>query len=131
MTATWWKTHRPFVDLFISPVVLEEIGRGSQPAQAQKRLEVVKGIPILPVTTEIEEIAQYYVRQKVMPSRDTRDAFHVAIASVNGLDYLLTWNFNHLANTSKRRHLQVLNDRLGLPLPIICPPPELLAQPAK
>jgi len=65
-----------------------------------------------------------------MPRRDFRDAFHLALASVHEVEYLVTWNFAHLANASKRTHIEVLNRRLHLPSPVICSPEELMLEPS-
>lgn len=79
---------------------------------------------------DVEQAAGFYVDQLAMPGRDLRDAFHLAIASVHGVDYPLTWNYAHLANASKRTHIEVLNRRLHLSSPVICSPVELtLEQP--
>jgi len=57
-----------------------------------------------------------------MPGSDLGDAFHLAIASVNEVDYLLTWNCRHLANPNKTRRIAEMNRRLGLMTPIIVTP---------
>ena len=54
------------------------------------------------------------------------DALHVAIASYHKMDYLLTWNCNHLANANKKKHLRRLNERLRLNTPEIITPLELM-----
>ena len=77
-----------------------------------------------------ERVAQYYVANLAMPRRDFRDAFHLALASVHEVEYLVTWNFAHLANASKRTHIEVLNRRLHLPSPVICSPEELMLEPS-
>jgi len=63
-----------------------------------------------------------------MPSSDLRDAFHLALATVHEIEYLVTWNYGHLANASKRTHIEVLNRRLHLLSPVICSPEELILE---
>ena len=53
------------------------------------------------------------------------DAAHVAIATVNGIQYLLTWNVRHLANVNKVEHLRRILGREGYDAPQIVTP-ELL-----
>ncbi len=60
-----------------------------------------------------------------MPRNDPADALHLAFACVYEMDYLLTWNCKHLANTEKLRHIQVVNARLGLITPFLLTPPML------
>lgn len=80
---------------------------------------------MLDVDDEVEEAAQFYARNLAMLTRDLRDAFHLALASVHEIEYLVTWNFAHLANASKRAHIETLNRRLHLSTPVICTPEEL------
>jgi hypothetical protein len=61
-----------------------------------------------------------------MPAEIIGDALHVAIASYHKMDYLLTWNCNHLANANKNKHLRRLNERLRLNTPEIITPLELM-----
>lgn len=60
-----------------------------------------------------------------MPQKDTRDALHLAFASVYKVDVLLTWNCAHLANVNKKEHMKKMNAALGLFLPEIVTPLEL------
>jgi len=83
----------------------------------------------LDVDAEVERAARFYVDHLAMPRRDLRDAFHLAIASVHEVDYLVTWNYAHLANASKRTHIETLNRRLHLSSPVICSPEELILEP--
>lgn len=128
ITGKWWVNDLPRLDAYISQVVLDELVEGD-PERAAKRLELVKGFPLLDVDEEVVEAAEFYAQNLVMPSRDKRDAFHLALASVNDIEYLVTWNFAHLANARKRTHIEVLNRRLHLASPIICSPEELMLDP--
>ena len=51
---------------------------------------------------------------------------HVAIAAVNGMDYLLTWNCRHLANAAIRGKIEDACREAGMQPPIICTPEELM-----
>lgn len=107
---------------------MDELGAG-KPERATERLALVQAFPLLDVDEEVEHAARFYVENLAMPSRNLRDAFHLALASVHEVEYLLTWNYAHLANASKRTHLEVLNRRLHLPSPVICSPEELMLEP--
>ncbi|HUU85685.1 MAG TPA: type II toxin-antitoxin system VapC family toxin [Phycisphaerae bacterium] len=130
LTQRWWADELPRFDVFISQVVLEELG-GGDPQRAAQRLALVEGLPLLDVNEEVERVARFYADNMVMPRRDLRDAFHLALASVHEIEYLVTWNFAHLANASKRTHIEVLNRRLHLVSPVICSPEELLLEPSE
>jgi len=58
----------------------------------------------------------------------TGDSLHLAYASLYKIDFLLTWNCNHLANANKKQHIRVINTRLGLFVPEIATPMELFTE---
>lgn len=63
-----------------------------------------------------------------MPRISTGDGLHLAYASLYKIDFLLTWNCNHLANANKKHHIRVINTRLGLFVPEITTPMELFTE---
>jgi hypothetical protein len=71
---------------------------------------------------ELEKIDEFYIDNYVMPRSYVGDAVHLAYASYYNLEYLLTWNCNHLANANKRKHIRIINGRLGLFTPEIVTP---------
>jgi hypothetical protein len=77
--------------------VLDEAGAGDR-SVATKRLGLLEGIPVLPLTSGIMELADDLVRSGGMPAKAAVDALHIATATVYGCDYLLTWNCRHIAN---------------------------------
>jgi hypothetical protein len=63
-----------------------------------------------------------------MPRSLTGDAVHLAYASYYKLDFLLTWNCNHLANANKKQHIRIINARMNLPTPEIITALELFTE---
>lgn len=120
-TREWWDRERVDYECFISLAVIDELASGNYPYREQC-LELVRDLPILRADAEIEQIADVYRTQKLMPIRATADAAHVAFASFYRLDYLLTWNCRHLANVNKARQLRAQNEKLGLHVPQIVTP---------
>ena len=55
----------------------------------------------------------------------TADALHIAVAAVNGMDYLLTWNCKHIANVALRLRIEAVCRAAGYEPPLICTPEEL------
>ena len=104
---------------------MKEIGAGD-PTAAAERLAFVKEIPILDVATEAESLGEALLRGIPLPTKAAVDALHIAIAVVNGLDYLLTWNCKHIANATLRSRIQTLCGAFGYDPPQICTPEELL-----
>ena len=117
----WWTSHRPSFNCFISAEVLEELSHPGYP-HSRRALKVIERVPLLPTTDEAVGLARLLVREKVMPGPVAGDAFHVAVAAVHGMDYLLTWNVHHLANPSKIAHLGTICLRVGILPPQIVTP---------
>ncbi len=124
-TRRWWNFERRHYEVYISEFVIVELEEGKYPGRA-KALSLVRRLPRLAVDSDIKEIASVYLAHRLMPSTDVRDALHLAIASRYKIDYLLTWNCAHLANAHKRRHIRVINTRLGIWTPEIVTPLELV-----
>ena len=125
ITTEWWETSRKRYSIFISPVVLEEI-RSGDVSVAKKRLDLVKDLPQLDVSKQMESLAKGYIKKLNIPNKSYRDAFHLAISVVHKMDILLTWNCGHLANENIRKKLREINDDLGMTTPAICTPEELV-----
>ena len=100
ITRKWWDEERADYDIFTSEFSLAELNRGNYPNK-NKIIDLVKDISILPLDDEIINIANIYMKEYVMPKGAAGDAFHLACASFHKIDYLLTWNCNHLANANK------------------------------
>ncbi len=124
-TREWWDQERGRYEVVTSLAVVEELGRGRQPKQAAA-LELVTDIPLLPVEAAIDEIVDVYIERQVMPSDPRGDALHLALASYHRCRFLLTWNCMHLANANKFEHIRYVNTLLGLSVPALITPVELL-----
>ena len=72
------------------------------------------------------EIVRAYIEHKVMPSDPAGDALNLALASYHKCDFLVTWNCRHLANANKFGHIRRINTLLGLFVPALVTPLELL-----
>lgn len=125
ITRTWWDAAVRSSELVISDVVLQELA-GGRPEQAVLRLELVKGLRRLRSGPAELATALSYMRQKVMPGNPLADALHLAIASHRRCDVLVTWNYHHLANPNKLDRIRKLNAGMGLSLPRILDPEQLI-----
>ena len=123
-TQQWWEFRDRF-ELFLSKTVLEEIQLGDSGA-SQLRMEIVEGIPVLPRSEQVELLAQVLVSTKAVPPNAVQDAYHIAFAAVHQMDYLLTWNQKHIANSVKRRQIEELIFGFRLKPPRIITPEQLL-----
>ena len=124
ITRDFWEKRLGRFEVFISQIVLEEASRGDRGA-AKSRLDLISPFPLLPVTLEVDRLAELYLREKVIPPVAIRDAYHIALASVHEMDYLLTWNCRHIASGEVRRRLAELHRREDIFPLVICTPEEL------
>ncbi|MFH0775758.1 MAG: PIN domain-containing protein [bacterium] len=127
VTREWWEFQRRKYNLYISIETLAELQEGNYPYKEEAE-RLAETIELLPRIKEIEEIAEIYVKNFVMPKDLEGDAIHLAYASVYKIDFLLTWNCRHLANANKRRHVRQINTKLGLFIPEIITPLELFEE---
>lgn len=125
ITQDWWNDFRGSFVLYASEVVEDEAARGDQEIAA-RRLNLLQSLMLLELTEEALELAQAFLNQSNLPSKASNDALHIALATVYGLDYLLTWNCKHMANAKIQRKLSQISSKLGYVLPIICTPYELI-----
>ncbi len=126
-THDWWENHRPAFDLLASQLVLQEASRGD-PDAARSRLDALQEIKLLPVPEEAIGLAQQVTRAAILTPDDFEDALHISIATVYGIDYLLTWNFKHMANVPIQKRIAALTRSLGFEMPAICTPLELIGE---
>lgn len=126
-TRGWWDDERHNFDLYVSEAVIQEASAGDR-AAAQRRLEVIQELPELPITDEARDLAKALIENTPLPEKAGVDAVHIATATVNGMDYLLTWNCRHIANATLRNTMHAICQSAGYEMPIICTPLELLAE---
>jgi predicted nucleic acid-binding protein len=124
-TRAWWRDAKDQYELVTSEAVLEELA-GGEPDQSSDRLALVQGLPLLPLDPAITEIVQAYIRHQLMPRDPAGDAVHLALASFHKCDFLVTWNCRHLANANKFGHIRRVNTLLGLYVPALVTPLEML-----
>lgn len=123
LTRSWWESRDDFM-LVASQVVMDEASAGVAGA-ASRRLDALQGIPLLNLSDDVVLLATSLIRDGKLPQKARIDAFHVALATVHGVDYLLTWNCKHIANASLRGKIESICKAAGYQPPIICTPFEL------
>lgn len=99
------------------------IGAG---AAARRRLDAIRGIPLLAATEEAQKLGDALVTDGVVAAVARVDAYHIALAAVHGMDYLLTWNCTHIANAALRSGIEDCCRGYGVEPPAIRTPQELM-----
>lgn len=123
VTRDWWDRRSEF-ELHVSSLVLLECGAGDSDAAAL-RLAALDGVSVLAQTLEAETLAEALLREVPLPTKAGADALHIAVAAVNGVAYLLTWNCTHIANATLRPRIEAICRQMGYEPPVICTPMEL------
>lgn len=126
ITQEWWEARDDW-ELYASRLVVAEATRGD-PGTSSRRLEQLHGIPHLAMTPPVETLVVALIEAAALPGKAVEDAFHIALATVHGMDFLLTWNRKHIANAIKRGIIERVCERAGYAMPVICTPEELLGE---
>lgn len=124
ITKEWWQLRRNDFDLFISEFVIVEASAGDSSA-AVDRLDVLRGIPLLEVTAEIERLAKELITKRAVPEKAATDALHISVAAIHKVDYLLSWNCRHIADAEMQDAMELVCKENGFWFPRICTPEEL------
>ena len=124
-TRDLWPQLLADYETYVSVLVLQEAGRGNV-EQARERLSALKPFPALDATDEAQALAAQIIAGGGIPAEYPEDAGHVAIAAVNGIEVILTWNFGHLNNPFTRMRIREIVQGAGYACPEICSPEELL-----
>jgi predicted nucleic acid-binding protein len=124
-TRRWWRLAKGGFELFASQLVVDEAALGDE-AAAEKRLRAIANVSLLVFNDAARLLSKQLVERNVLPRRAAEDAAHLAIATVHGMDYLLTWNCRHLANAALRKVIEQTCKDSGYEPPIIATPFELL-----
>lgn len=124
-TREWWEVAPQHWSLAVSELVLEEAGRGDELA-AERRLDALKGMDTLPINAEAQGLARRLIHAGSLPATEPEDALHIALATINGAHYLVSWNFAHLVGPDAKLKLLDAIRGLGLQPALLTTPEELL-----
>ena len=128
ITQKWFQEEAKRYQIFLSEITLNELKTGNYP-EKEKILDFAIQFELLPNDDEIIKIAEIYIQNYIMPKDFEGDAMHLSFTSYYKIDFLLTWNCNHLANANKIQHIRILNTRLNLKIPDIITPLQLFYEP--
>ncbi len=129
VTRDWWRSAPDRFDLVASDLVVAEAGAGDADA-ARARLAGLESMTLLEATGEAADLTLALVDSQSVPRRAAEDAAHIAMAATNSADFLVTWNFRHIANAVLRSRIERVCRRAGYTPrytpPVICTPNELM-----
>ena len=126
-TRQLWEDYADRFEFVVSDIVLDEVREGDVIA-AQQRLGVLLPLRILETLPETDLLAQKLLDASAIPQNFRSDAQHIAIATVHGVEYLVSWNHKHIVNANKREHINQVCQASGFNPITICTPAELMEE---
>jgi predicted nucleic acid-binding protein len=121
LTIRWWEHELSEYQAFSSMLVRRELERMPEPHRSGY-LSLVQPLDQLELTDEVAILAEGYIERGIFHRKYMADAVHVALASFHKIDYIVTWNFGHLANVRKQARLRLFNTTAGFFSPVIITP---------
>jgi len=118
-------TNKEF-EVYFSEINEEELLFAPQHVKEVKDLIPADCFYYLEITEEARQLAQLYISERALGKASENDAYHIALASINRIDCLISWNFKHIVNYDKIRMFNAVNMRFGYPLINISSPLEFL-----
>jgi predicted nucleic acid-binding protein len=126
LTIRWWEHELSEYRACVSPLVERELERVSEPHRTGY-LKLIQPIEQLELVEEAAILAEGYISRAIFHRKYLADALHVALCSVHKIDYLVTWNFGHLANVRKQARIRLFNTAAGFFVPVIVTPEFLVS----
>jgi predicted nucleic acid-binding protein len=108
-------TNKEF-DVYFSEINETELINAPQQVKSVKNLIPDECFHFIEMTEEVKALAMLYITEKVLGKASRNDAYHIALASVNRINCVISWNFKHIVNYDKIRMFNAINMRLGYPL---------------
>ncbi len=127
LTIRWWEHEMSEYRAVVSPLVACELERVQEPHRTGY-LKLIQDLETVELTEEAAILADGYIARGIFHRKYIADALHVAIASFHKIDYLVTWNFGHLANVRRQARIRLFNTAAGFFVPMIVTPEFLVSE---
>ncbi|OGC19836.1 hypothetical protein A3J90_03985 [candidate division WOR-1 bacterium RIFOXYC2_FULL_37_10] len=112
-------------DIYVSNLTVSELDQTIDPVKKKEFKDFVKKFNLLKQNKEAESLAKDYIDKKVLSKSSYEDALHIAIASINNINYLVSWNFTDIVKVKTKRMVNFVNSMDGVKTLEIISPPEL------
>jgi len=126
LTIRWWEHELGDYTPYVSQLVVRELERTSEPRRSSY-LNLIRDLPRFEISEEVAILAEGYVSRGIFHRKYIGDAVHVAVASVNKADMLVTWNFGYIANVHRQARVRLFNTTAGFFVPVIVTPEFLIS----
>lgn len=113
-------------DVYISELTIAEIESTPDQSLKNKMKQVIKDFSVLEINESVEELAKECVNYGAVPESYQEDAYHIAVAILNEMDYLISWNFRHIVRRITKDIVRMISTLRNLKQVEITTPGELL-----
>jgi hypothetical protein len=115
------------LDAYTSAYVVDELEAAPSPKKEQMlQLITDYDIKIIEYDERAPKMADYYIQSGMLPERSRMDGIHIAIASLNNMDFIVSLNFKHINRAKTKLKLETANELLDCSCPMICTPMEII-----
>jgi len=125
LTESFFKEIKNY-EVYVSEITIAEIQKTPDQEIKEKMNEEMTKFLVLTISDEIEELAKEIIQKGAINESYSEDAYHIAIAIINGMDFLLSWNFRHIVRKKTKDIVRMINTLKNLRQIEIITPAELL-----
>ncbi len=113
ITRQFWLKLKEY-QVFISDLVIKEMEATGDEKLRENLINLVKDFESLSTKSEDNRIlSEEYVSRRIIPVKHIEDAAHIAVATINSIDILVSWNFEHIVKLKTKRGVNAVNVLLG------------------
>ncbi|MEW5802284.1 MAG: type II toxin-antitoxin system VapC family toxin [bacterium] len=118
ITQKWFENDASSFELYISVITIEEIEKLKNFNKRNKIKELIvnHNVKVLEISSEAIELANEYMNAGAIPQSEPEDAYHIAVAAVNTVETLASWNFKHIVSINPIRKIHEVNRKLKYPM---------------
>lgn len=124
-TVYFWENNLKNFRAITSMATIRELEETPNQEWKKTLLQFIDNIQTMEINESIVNLAAEYVKNGLIPSNYSADAIHLATTIIHKIDYLLTWNIQHLAHPLKRKMFRDYNISHNLYITEIVTPKEL------
>jgi len=126
-TKDFWGKLNIEIEPIISALVIKEASQGDK-EKAESRIKAIEGFTVIDISIQAEDLADLLLEKNGIPKEFPEDALHVAIAAVEKIDFIATWNFKHINNPFTKNKIKQIIEDAGFSCPVLASPEELLGE---
>lgn len=113
-------------EVYVSNLTMAEIEKTTDEGLKDNMLKAIEKLSVLELTGEDETLAKEYIAQGGIPENFPEDAYHIAVAACNSMEFILSWNYRHIVRRKTKDVIRMVNTIKGYPNIEITTPGEML-----